>query len=196
MSDFIRLLSYVYEYVEDKKCENVGFVKLDGRNGTVRVYVNLRTDASYEQYVKVFLCKRNEGMICKTFLDEGKLAKGRLEMMREISVDELDGCFAVYISGADENDKKCEYCTFLSDNTEEISVIRGIIESDTEDSIEDNTEENIEIASAVEEELMEENKPHDMWSELYNQYPKCRIFGEEYQCIMLKENLILAFKNN
>ena len=174
MSDFIRLLSYVYEYVEDKKCENVGFVKLDGRNGTVRVYVNLRTDASYEQYVKVFLCKRNEGTICKTFLDEGKLAKGRLEMMREISVDELDGCFAVYISGADENDKKCEYCTFLSDNTEE----------------------NIEIASAVEEELMEENKPHDMWSELYNQYPKCRIFGEEYQCIMLKENLILAFKNN
>lgn len=201
MSDFIRLLSYVYEYVDEQKSENVGFVKLDGRNGIVRIYVNLRLDTLKEGFLKVFLCKEKEGKFDKKMLYEGKLANGRFEGISEVSSTDMDGCFAIYIVNEGNSIKKQEYCTFLTDNKEKISVIRDIIESDNcakeeivvdeIDKSEDKVEEDIEIASAK-----EENRPNDMWSELYNQYPKCRIFGEEYQCIMLRENLILAFRNN
>lgn len=42
MSDYRRLISYVYEYEGEEKGKNIGFVKLEARNGQCRLNVNAK----------------------------------------------------------------------------------------------------------------------------------------------------------
>ncbi len=42
MSDYRRLISYIYEYEGKEKGKNVGFVKLEARNGQCRLHVNVK----------------------------------------------------------------------------------------------------------------------------------------------------------
>ena len=42
MADYRRLISYIYEYEGKKKGKNVGFAKLEARNGQCRINVNVK----------------------------------------------------------------------------------------------------------------------------------------------------------
>ena len=42
MSDYRRLISYIYEYEGKEKGKNIGFVKLETRNEQCRLYVNAK----------------------------------------------------------------------------------------------------------------------------------------------------------
>ena len=42
MTDYRRLISYIYEYEGKKKGKNVGFAKLEARNGQCRINVNVK----------------------------------------------------------------------------------------------------------------------------------------------------------
>ena len=42
MSDYRRLISYIYEYEGKEKGKNVGFVKLEARNGQCRLNLSVK----------------------------------------------------------------------------------------------------------------------------------------------------------
>ena len=42
MADYRRLISYIYEYEGKQKGKNVGFAKLEARNGQCRINVNVK----------------------------------------------------------------------------------------------------------------------------------------------------------
>ena len=42
MTDYRRLISYIYEYEGKQKGKNVGFAKLEARNGQCRINVNVK----------------------------------------------------------------------------------------------------------------------------------------------------------
>ena len=55
MSDYKRLISYIYEYEGKTKGKNIGFVKLEARNGQCRLNVNVKKVYVGGNAVGVFL---------------------------------------------------------------------------------------------------------------------------------------------
>ncbi len=62
MADYTRFVSYMYSYDNGVKMNNVGFAKLEERNGQLKVTLNLKniTSTNNEPY-KIYLFYRNDG---------------------------------------------------------------------------------------------------------------------------------------
>ena len=59
MSDYRRLISYIYEYEGKEKGKNVGFVKLEARNGQCRLNVNVKRIYVGGNAIGVYLLGKN-----------------------------------------------------------------------------------------------------------------------------------------
>ena len=59
MSDYRRLISYIYEYEGEEKGKNVGFVKLETRNGQCRLSVNAKRIYVGGNAIGVYLLGKN-----------------------------------------------------------------------------------------------------------------------------------------
>ena len=55
MSDYRRLISYIYEYEGKEKGKNVGFVKLEARNGQCRLNLSVKKVYMRSSAIGVFL---------------------------------------------------------------------------------------------------------------------------------------------
>ncbi len=60
MSDYRRLISYIYEYEGKTKGKNVGFVKLEARNGQCRLQVNIKQMYVGGNSIGVYLLGKGE----------------------------------------------------------------------------------------------------------------------------------------
>ena len=60
MAEYRRLISYIYEYEGDEKGKNVGFVKLEARNGQCRLSVNVKRLYVGGNAIGVYLLSRSE----------------------------------------------------------------------------------------------------------------------------------------
>jgi len=85
MSDYRRLISYIYEYEGESKGKNVGFVKLEMRNGQCRLNVNAKRVYVGGNAIGVYLLGRNDK---KTFLGNMFVRNGSGEF--RMTVDALD----------------------------------------------------------------------------------------------------------
>ncbi|MBQ5598667.1 MAG: hypothetical protein IIU67_01325, partial [Lachnospiraceae bacterium] len=65
MSDYRRLISYIYEYEGKEKGKNIGFVKIETRNGQCRLNVNAKRVYVGGNAIGVYLLGQNGE---KTFL--------------------------------------------------------------------------------------------------------------------------------
>lgn len=64
MPDYRRLISYIYEYEGDEKGKNVGFVKLEARNGQCRIHVNIKQMYMGGNAVGVYLLGKSGEKTC------------------------------------------------------------------------------------------------------------------------------------
>lgn len=64
MPDYRRLISYIYEYEGDEKGKNVGFVKLEARNGQCRIHVNIKQMYVGGNAVGVYLLGKSGEKTC------------------------------------------------------------------------------------------------------------------------------------
>lgn len=58
MSDYRRLISYIYEYEGKEKGKNVGFVKLEARNGQCRLNLSVKKVYMGSSAIGVFLLSK------------------------------------------------------------------------------------------------------------------------------------------
>ena len=63
MSDYRRLISYIYEYEGKEKGKNVGFVKLESRNGQCRMNLSVKKVYVGGNAIGVYLLNKNGGEI-------------------------------------------------------------------------------------------------------------------------------------
>ena len=57
MSDYRRLISYLYSYNNGVKSKNVGFAKTERKGGTVKLWINMKgAFAPEESFRSVFFC--------------------------------------------------------------------------------------------------------------------------------------------
>lgn len=80
MSDYKRLVSYIYEYVDGEKRESIGFVKVNARDGVCKIRIHMRgfyTKGQEPYRVYVFLQKRER--LSGLLLGELESRNGALE---------------------------------------------------------------------------------------------------------------------
>ena len=67
MTDYVRILSYIYLYENGRKVKNVGFVKMDGRDGMIKISVNIRIPFKNDlRKLRLIVYNEKEGEIIPT----------------------------------------------------------------------------------------------------------------------------------
>lgn len=88
MSEYRRLISYIYEYEGKEKGKNVGFVKLEARNGQCRLNVNVKKVYVGGNAIGVYLLGKNRQ---ETFIGNIFIRGGNGEFRTAMDVRNVDG---------------------------------------------------------------------------------------------------------
>ena len=88
MSDYRRLISYIYEYEGEEKGKNVGFVKLETRNGQCRLSVNVKRIYVGGNAIGVYLLGKSGE---KTMLGSMFVRNGSGEFRATVDVENVEG---------------------------------------------------------------------------------------------------------
>lgn len=191
MTDYVRVLSYIYLYDDDKKIGNVGFVKMDGRNGIVKIYANIRLPFKNDlRKLRLMVYNEEDGRIISTQVGEMRLTNGVGEFRGNLKSETVVNSIGMNIRSVDEGEPLM-FATYFKDT--DINILKIKEEEPIYNNI-DLQAESIDTAIRDEPEC---------WERICRQYCKCRILGEEYQCIRIADKDIdslpdkyLEFKNN
>ncbi|MBQ7795786.1 MAG: hypothetical protein IJ374_04410 [Lachnospiraceae bacterium] len=88
MSDYRRLISYIYEYEGKQKGKNVGFVKLEAKNGQCRLNLNVKRVYVGANAIGVYLLGKNGE---KTFLGNLFVRNGNGEFRATVDAKNVEG---------------------------------------------------------------------------------------------------------
>lgn len=81
MGEYKRLISYIYSYEKGMKGKNVGFAKIESRNGICRISLSVRfaeelLNETEDNMMEVYFFSRNKSEIKKYFLEQMRIVKG------------------------------------------------------------------------------------------------------------------------
>ena len=100
LSDYQRIVSYLYEYHHGIKGSNVGFAKIEKRQNQLRVYFHVKTNDQAMEY-KIYFYHFHEGTMEGIFLDTIRRSDAIIEFKKNYPVienfEEMDG-FLIYHS--------------------------------------------------------------------------------------------------
>ena len=100
LSDYQRIVSYLYEYHHGIKGSNVGFAKIEKRQNQLRVYFHVKTNDQALKY-KIYFYHFHEGTMEGIFLDTIRRSDAIIEFKKNYPVienfEEMDG-FLIYHS--------------------------------------------------------------------------------------------------
>ena len=100
LSDYQRIVSYLYEYHHGIKGSNVGFAKIEKRQNQLRVYFHVKTNDQALEY-KIYFYHFHEGTMEGIFLDTIRRSDAIIEFKKNYPVienfEEMDG-FLIYHS--------------------------------------------------------------------------------------------------
>ena len=88
MSDYRRLISYIYEYEDKEKGKNVGFVKMEARNGQCRMNLSVKNIYVGGNAIGVYLLGK-DGV--QTFLGNVFVRGGNGEFRTTVDVKNVEG---------------------------------------------------------------------------------------------------------
>ncbi len=106
MAEFRRLISYIYEYEGNVKGKNVGFVKLEARNGMCRLNVNVKKLYMGSGDMGVYLLTgRQEIFLGNMFLRNGSGEFRAVVQVADVqdSGETMDECYGLTIHGREDN---------------------------------------------------------------------------------------------
>ena len=117
MNEFRRLISYIYEYEGKVKGKNVGFVKLEARNGLCKLNINVKKLYAAGSNMGVYLLSaRREIFLGNLFLRNGCGEFRTVVQVSDIeeSGETMDECYGLSIH--EKNDRWREYTTIWEDS--------------------------------------------------------------------------------
>ena len=100
MSEYRRLISYMYAYDNGIKNKNVGFAKTERKGGTVKLWINLKGAYAQEDDFKVYFFVRRDDAIVGIYMGSmtvkngmGQLVVSCSESSLEVPFDEIRGLY-------------------------------------------------------------------------------------------------------
>lgn len=197
MSDYIRMLSYIYSYEDGRKNRNVGFARMEGRNGILRLFISIRSNYRNDlRMMQLYFYKQLGEDVVPLQVAEFRLTNGNCEFRTQIRINDLSDCIGMYIVSAhNEEQELLEFASCFKDIDFNISFFREklaiaskpyeaempIILNEEASKIQNEDkehEEEIEVKSLGEEKV-------GFWEMLSKKYPKCRVLGPDYECIKI-----------
>lgn len=85
MADYKRLVSYIYNYESGIRRKNVGFSRVESKNGQCKVTIHITTGTSSHAPLKVYLFHRNDTKIEGIFFGEMSVKNGTGDFRGETS---------------------------------------------------------------------------------------------------------------
>lgn len=188
MSDYIRMLSYIYSYENGRKKRNVGFAKMDGRNGVVRLFVSIRSGYRNDlRILSLYFYKKEEGgEVIPVEVGRFRLVNGAGELKTQMRADDVEHSVGMYLVTCDDGGQEMlEYASCFQDTDMGISFFREKLTSpnDTGDEMPIIETESI---SGEQSDRKEEVLFPEFWEQLSRKYPKCKVLGKDYECIKIK----------
>lgn len=186
MAEYRRFVSYIYAYDRGIKSKNVGFAKMEVRNGECRIHVNIKgAFAASGKELEAYLFHREEEMLLGTWMGSFTIKNGNGEFKAVTSADNIGGSglpleemngvllrhkgeeARIYASGWDDHAVTPE--SFIPVNQEERQEERGN-ELEAELALTAEREglaaaELMPVMEAVEEELARLSADRDMITE-------------------------------
>ena len=81
MSDYRRLVAYIYLYSQGKRVKNVGFTKVESRNGECRIQIQIKGAWVAEgNACKFYIFYRKDGKMRGILLGETAIRSGSAQM--------------------------------------------------------------------------------------------------------------------
>lgn len=100
MSEYRRLISYMYAYDNGIKNKNVGFAKTERKGGTVKLWINLKGAYAQEDDFKVYFFVRRDDAIVGIYMGSMKVKNGMGQLVvscsessLEVPFDEIRGLY-------------------------------------------------------------------------------------------------------
>jgi len=90
MNQYERIVSYIYQYRQDEKGANVGYVRLEKRGNTCRLFVQMRV-VSMSSMPKVYLYRQLEQGISKVYAGQMAVRGGSMLFKADSSAEKLFG---------------------------------------------------------------------------------------------------------
>lgn len=228
MSDYIRMLSYIYSYEDGRKKSNVGFAKMDGRNGLVRVFVSIRSGQRNDlRLLNLYFYKDMGEEVIPIEGGKFRLVNGAGELHTQMRAEDIQKSMGLYLVSCDgEDQEKLEYASFFRDEERGLSFFQEklidskekeeqvpIIEVESISDQENLPNEQNPVSSQNPPNSQNELQLWDMfenpsdtpvpliirepfpefWETLARKYPKCRVLGDDYECIKVRVADLDAF---
>lgn len=120
MAEYQRIVSYLYEYSNGMKGENVGFAKIEKRQEQLRLYFHVKTNdeaLTYKIYFYRFRHGTMEGILLDSFQRNDTIIEFKNTYPLVVDLDQVDG-FLIYHSnshffGSEWDDKPITIRNFL-----------------------------------------------------------------------------------
>lgn len=120
MAEYQRIVSYLYEYSNGMKGENVGFAKIEKRQKQLRLYFHVKTNdeaLTYKIYFYRFRHGTMEGILLDSFQRNDTIIEFKNTYPLVVDLDQVDG-FLIYHSnshffGSEWNDKPITIRNFM-----------------------------------------------------------------------------------
>lgn len=194
MGEYFRLLSYVYAYEQNQKKENVGYVRLEGRDRRVRVSINIREhggEIREELCPILFYLENQEWKWMK--LPACIFQDGMAMLQTDVEESNLREALGMYI--ATTNTKEREYASIFCESISGIHEFREKIfrEKNAKDSI--GKQDNLPILEVVSSFLEESKEMNVMQNasiyaflkEIFQKHTRCRVLEDTYECIRFRK---------
>ena len=180
MSDYRRLISYIYEYEGKEKGKNIGFVKLETRNEQCRLYVNAKRVYVGGNAIGVYLLGQKEE---KTFLGNMFVRNGCGEFRTIVDVKNVEGsgnALDTYFGLAvhDVKDSWRSYQTIWDDEMADESEKDSVVQPSTEE-LQAAELEDPEVLNFLQETEQSASDPEERWQQIRKEYPKVQPFDYE-----------------
>ena len=180
MSDYRRLISYIYEYEGKEKGKSIGFVKLESRNDQCRLYVNAKRVYVGGNAIGVYLLGQGGE---KTFLGNMFVRNGFGEFRTIVDVANvensqkpLDTYYGLVVH--DVKDSWRSYQTIWDDEMAAESENDSVTQPPPEE-IQAAELEDPEVLSLLQETEQTAADPETRWQQLRKEYPKMQPFDYE-----------------
>ena len=190
MTDYVRILSYMYLYDNDKKLNNVGFVKIDGRNETAKIHLNVRMPYENElRKLSLIVYNEVDGEIIATVLDELKMINGAIEYRTQVRLQDVINSIGIKVCTDDGED--LIFASYFKDTEVNILEIKA---KDTLEETEIEPINNIDIETESIETCSCGCEEPDFFEKISNKYCKCKVLGNDYECIRICGKDVLLIK--
>lgn len=193
LSEYRRLVAYIYQYQNGEKQKNSGYVKVEIRNEICRMHIQVKTGRIEKSQIKIYGFVRVEDVLFAIPIGEGESSGGSLQVPlsfgterlndKDYGVEALNGLWLKdeyggdYISVWDDEGVQVEKFTLELPDTK-ISEEIGKKISNEEMTVEENRD-------SVEQTLV--GSLMERWPQFCSHYPTIHPFGEEagMQCLQI-----------